>query len=287
MARNEEKAQSILSRFRAQKKLELEGEKERRPFLASECDSVRECERWRKQVIHEVAKGIAEIQNAGLGEFRIRDLNDEINKRLREKRHWEDRIRELGGPDYKKTGPKMLDHEGKEVPGSRGYKYFGAARDLPGVRELLVSEVPSTKKKTRGELLKRVDADYYGYRDEEDGVLVPREAAAEAAARRDAEAAWRAKHGHGGGAAMEVEGDVDGDEVEYYQGGTEPADDLDGPLDGGLAGGLDGDVHVDVPSQDDIAALLLARRKQLLLAEYASEEMQAEQQATMELVGRT
>ena len=38
---------------------------------------------------------------AGLGEFRIRDLNDEINKLLREKRHWEDRILELGGPDYK------------------------------------------------------------------------------------------------------------------------------------------------------------------------------------------
>jgi len=26
----------------------------------------------------------------------------------------------------------MLDREGKEVPGSRGYKYFGAAKDLPG-----------------------------------------------------------------------------------------------------------------------------------------------------------
>lgn len=37
---------------------------------------------------------------AGLGEFRIRDLNDEINKLLREKRHWEDRIKELEGPDY-------------------------------------------------------------------------------------------------------------------------------------------------------------------------------------------
>ena len=40
------------------------------------------------------------ILPAGLGEFRIRDLNDEINKLLREKRHWEDRILELGGPDY-------------------------------------------------------------------------------------------------------------------------------------------------------------------------------------------
>lgn len=38
---------------------------------------------------------------AGLGEFRIRDLNDEINKLLREKGHWEYRIKELGGPNYR------------------------------------------------------------------------------------------------------------------------------------------------------------------------------------------
>lgn len=74
---------------------------------------------------------------AGLGEFRIRDLNDEINKLLREKRHWEDQIRELGGPDYFRVGPRMLDHEGREVPGNRGYRYFGAAKDLPGDMPLL------------------------------------------------------------------------------------------------------------------------------------------------------
>lgn len=39
-----------------------------------------------------------------------------------------------------RIGPRMLDHEGKEVPGNRGYKYFGAARDLPGVRELFEKE---------------------------------------------------------------------------------------------------------------------------------------------------
>lgn len=74
---------------------------------------------------------------AGLGEFRIRDLNDEINKLLREKGHWEAQIKELGGPDYQKVGPRMLDHEGKEVPGNRGYKYFGAAKDLPGNKLVL------------------------------------------------------------------------------------------------------------------------------------------------------
>lgn len=41
---------------------------------------------------------------------------------------------------FQRFGPRMLDHEGKEVPGNRGYKYFGAARDLPGVRELFEKE---------------------------------------------------------------------------------------------------------------------------------------------------
>ena len=44
--------------------------------------------------------------------------------------------------------------EGKEAPGNRGYKYFGAARDLPGVRELFETEVTSSGKKTRAELMR-------------------------------------------------------------------------------------------------------------------------------------
>ena len=56
---------------------------------------------------------------AGLGEFRIRDLNDEINKLLREKGYWEVRIRELGGPDYSVGGPKLFGTDGQEVPGNR------------------------------------------------------------------------------------------------------------------------------------------------------------------------
>ncbi|KAF2975584.1 hypothetical protein EK904_010856 [Melospiza melodia maxima] len=92
------------------------------------------------------------IQNAALLEFRIWDLNDEINKLLREKGHWEYRIKELGGPDFARIGLKMLDHEGKEVPGDRGCKYFEAAKDLPGVREIFernpLQEVRRWRKKT-------------------------------------------------------------------------------------------------------------------------------------------
>ena len=51
-----------------------------------------------------------------------------------------DQVHFLSFLPHKKVGPKMLDHEGKEVPGNRGYKYFGAAKDLPGVRELFEKE---------------------------------------------------------------------------------------------------------------------------------------------------
>ena len=54
-------------------------------------------------------------------DYEIRDINDEINKLMREKTHWERQIVSLGGANYKRTGA-MLDEDGKEVPGTRGYK---------------------------------------------------------------------------------------------------------------------------------------------------------------------
>lgn len=192
MARNAEKAMTALARFR-QAQLEEGKVKERRPFLASECTELPKAEKWRRQIIGEISKKVAQIQNAGLGEFRIRDLNDEINKLLREKGHWEVRIKELGGPDYGKVGPKMLDHEGKEVPGNRGYKYFGAAKDLPGVRELFEKEPLPPPRKTRAELMKAIDFEYYGYLDEDDGVIVPLEQEYEKKLRAELVEKWKAE----------------------------------------------------------------------------------------------
>ena len=176
MARNSEKAMTALARWR-KAKMEEEGvdtKNQRRPYLASQCHDLKEAEKWRIQVIREASKKMTQIQNAGLGEFKIRDLNDEINKLLREKRHWENRIVELGGRDMRRSS-RMLDKEGKVVPGVYGYKYFGAARDLPGVRELFETETPQESKKTRAELMKDIDANYYGFRDDDDGILVPLE----------------------------------------------------------------------------------------------------------------
>ena len=41
------------------------------------------------------------------------------------------------------------------------------------------SAAPPPPRKTRGELIKDIDADYYGYRDEDDGVICPLEQEAE------------------------------------------------------------------------------------------------------------
>lgn len=182
----------MLNRWVAMKSEEFRGKKERRPFLASECDNLSDSERWRRSILKEVSKKINHIQNDNLPEHKLRDLNDEINKLMREKGHWERRIVELAGPDYGKIQPKITDDDGTQVPGGRGsYRYYGAAKKLPGVAELFRQEPPPPPKRTRYEMYKGVDADYYGYRDDDDGTLAPNERLQEEQAKLDALAAWK------------------------------------------------------------------------------------------------
>ncbi|PWN24390.1 Isy1-like splicing factor, partial [Jaminaea rosea] len=142
MARNQEKAQSLLYRFREAQAAELgirTGPKagQKRPRLASSVKDLRECERWRGDVLREIGRKVGKIQDFGLTDYEVRDLNDEINKLLREKRHWENQLVALGGANYRRSVTSQLDDAGREIPGTRGYKYFGRAKDLPGVKELL------------------------------------------------------------------------------------------------------------------------------------------------------
>ena len=84
----------------------------RRPHLASECEHLADAERFRGQIIREIAEAIRKIQNPGLGEHALRELNDEINHRLREKWHWNKRIYQLGGLDYNDIERKRQIEEG-------------------------------------------------------------------------------------------------------------------------------------------------------------------------------
>ncbi|KAJ2746057.1 NineTeen Complex (NTC) component [Coemansia sp. BCRC 34301] len=163
----------MLFRFREAQSIELglSKPKERRPHLASQAKTLDEAEKWRRDVIREISRNVSKIHDASLPETQVRDVNDVINKLLRAKNHWEDRVLELGGPDYKKIGPRMIDHQGKEVPGNRGYKYFGRAKELPGVRELFDSQASAaarSKRNNRADLIKHADAVYFGFCDEND-----------------------------------------------------------------------------------------------------------------------
>ncbi|KAK3103849.1 hypothetical protein FSP39_022418, partial [Pinctada imbricata] len=258
---------------------------ERRPYLATDCDDLRKAEKWRRQIIGEISRKVAQIQNAGLGEFKLRDLNDEINKLLREKGHWEDRIVELGGADYKKVGPKMLDQEGKEVPGNKGYKYFGAAKDLPGVRELFEQEPPPPPRKTRAELMKDIDADYYGYRDEDDGVIVPSEQELEKEVIAKKVIEWKERRE--AIARGEIQGnteEMEEEETLYEKEAVVKEEEMEKEEEV-VTENQTFIAHVPVPSQKEIEEALIQRKKMELLQKYVSDELQAEEKEAKDMIG--
>ena len=207
MARNAEKRQSTLNRWLDNSKSTKDDSSgingsstkmpKKRPYLASNCNSLVQCEKWRYQILKEIGQKVTDIQNSGLGEQKLREMNDEINKLIREKGHWERRILDLGGPNYLAQGPKISDDQGREAPEARGfgggrgrrggYRYFGAARNLPGVKDLFpqeeqinvedrLKEVGGTMKtKSREEMLSKTNMEYYGLDDDDHLIQVEKQ----------------------------------------------------------------------------------------------------------------
>ena len=82
---------------------------------------------------------------------------------------------------------------------ARHYKYFGAAKNLPGVKELFEKKEEDDeegkarrKKRTKTEMLKRADAKYFGFKDEEDEDFLKKERKAEMELKREAAENWKA-----------------------------------------------------------------------------------------------
>ncbi|CAN8062658.1 unnamed protein product [Agarophyton chilense] len=177
----------MLSRYLRSKK-ETSGTRHRRPYLSTLCDDVDEAEKWRLQVLSDIRRLAEEIQNPGLDDERIRELNDNINKLLRERGHWERRIRFLGGKDY---GRKKVENMGDEVVEHNGYFYFGEAKRLSDVKELLAAKEQRRREALDDEglqqrmkdLYNRVNDEYYGKIEETDKELLKVEEKAEREAR--------------------------------------------------------------------------------------------------------
>ncbi|PHT33413.1 Pre-mRNA-splicing factor ISY1 -like protein [Capsicum baccatum] len=135
--KNIEPTQKEISTFQIPKKVVPRDKKPkqqplRRPYLASQCRDLPKADIWRQQVMQEIGRKVLEIQNEGLGEHCLRDMNDEINKLIREKSHWEKRIVEVSGPNYMKhniVGSSKSDGRGP------GYIYIGATKKLPAQEE--------------------------------------------------------------------------------------------------------------------------------------------------------
>uniref|UniRef100_A0A1I8GWY2 Pre-mRNA-splicing factor ISY1 n=1 Tax=Macrostomum lignano TaxID=282301 RepID=A0A1I8GWY2_9PLAT len=276
MARNSEKAMTALARWRSVFVDKAHEKARRRPYLATECNDLQEAIRWRRDIIKEIAFKVGQIQNPGLGEFKLRDLNDEINKLFREKSHWEDRIKELGGPDYRKDAPRMLERDGKEAPGCRGYRYFGATRFLPGVRELFEADPTPPPRKTRGDRLATLAAGERpsrGILDASDDEQEDRDASDPASS-----------------SIYRVESNPADDEI--LGGDSSTAGSAVESSAAGAAGGSYTDkmiasyrAHVPVPSQKEIEAALLERKKAILLNQYMTDDMIERARETEAMLG--
>eukprot|EP01130_Rhizamoeba_saxonica_P006529 TRINITY_DN2596_c0_g1_i3.p1 TRINITY_DN2596_c0_g1~~TRINITY_DN2596_c0_g1_i3.p1 ORF type:complete len:115 (-),score=49.48 TRINITY_DN2596_c0_g1_i3:119-463(-) len=110
--------------------------------------------------------------------------------------------------------------------------YFGEAKNLPGVKELLKPGKVEEEKKTRYELYRGIDSDYYGFRDEDDGVLLELEATEEEKVLKEL-----GQNGNN----MEIEFD----------------DDISMHL-----------IHLKVPSPEEIQKILVQRKKEELAKKY-------------------
>ena len=250
---------------------------QKRPHLASKCEHLADAIKFRNQIIREISDKVTKIQNEGLGEHAIRDLNDGINKLIREKYHWNRRIKELGGKDYNREERRAMaaaeagdgdgamssaaaggdDLQGISLKGSGGYRYFGAAKNLPGVRELFARHAAKLTKRKRGDVYKYITPDYYGLRDEEDGVLLELESDLAKEGQKKLKECRDVHHKEDNG-----ESKLQQSQNELYA-TDEDSDDDTAVLDNGI------DAHVAVPSQDVVAQVILQKKKEALLSRFA------------------
>mmetsp|Transcript_25637 Transcript_25637/g.31569 ORF Transcript_25637/g.31569 Transcript_25637/m.31569 type:complete len:264 (+) Transcript_25637:119-910(+) len=259
MARPAEKAQAMLNKWvKMREQSDTIQQPTRRPYLASLCEHLHDAEKWRRQIIREISDGISKIQNKGLGEHAIRDLNDGINKLMREKWHWNKRIVELGGADYNRIEKLQQIEESNDGPegsiglkGSAGYRYFGAAKDLPGVKELFARNAVKLTKRKRGDVYKYITPDYYGLRDEEDGVLLEVEEKASKKRREQLNNVRDEFRSIVNAKISELESDDDDEEQQAM---------------GGIIGAEDAiSAHVALPTQEIVERTILEEKKKKLL----------------------
>ena len=195
---------------------------------------------------------------------------------MQEKGRWEERIRTLGGPDYKKNNSQVLDADGLELPGTGDYKYYGVAKDLPKVRELFEKDKPQAPAKRYEDLNKKVGYAYFKFNQRDDPNIVSKEQEIETHLRNEAIAEFKEKHKE----YLAVKKRIkigENEEHEIREG--EDSEDLDDfeNIHENAALPLATSNELDVPiTQNDIKKLILQKKKEALIKKYASEAMEGQ-----------
>lgn len=166
-----ESRNDLLNRWVRKQRLENMEKSWEKPSDPGTVQSLAVCERWRKRICQDIDAKLDRLYNEPLPEAETKHLNTEVNNILKEIRRWEIRILELGGIDYSRVSLKTSTGDLLNTNGNR-YQYFGRARELPGVKELLEAEqqqrANASFRVNKESLMERVDPSYYGVFDDAD-----------------------------------------------------------------------------------------------------------------------
>lgn len=182
--------------------------------------------------------------------------------------------------------PVRWPARGPRLQRSSGWASAPTHPPLPNLRSPSLAPAPRPRpqvRRTRAEMHRAIDADYYGFRDEEDGILVAVEAEAEGPMRAAALAEWREREAERQAALAAVRGGMaDGGAAA----GAAAVDGGGAAADAEAAAAPQFVAYVPLPDQKEIEARVLESKKAALLKQYISAEEAAKQAQAAELLNR-
>ncbi|QPG75975.1 hypothetical protein FOA43_003361 [Brettanomyces nanus] len=151
MLHRKKEANSGLNRYYSENAPQISRE---RPSRTQDVKNASDAEACRKMCMKDINRDLIRINDALTEEYQIRELNDKLNKLMRELRSWEYRIKELGGPDYFQKGGEQFYGNAAKI---NGYRYYGRAKELPDVQKLLNANLEQQKRDEQQKSKKRSD----------------------------------------------------------------------------------------------------------------------------------